>query len=230
MLRKTRSSSSTWRKPITPEFSLLLTSRLHSRTSLAEPCYTALLKLTLTLQQFSPGGTLAPRNTECTTTLPTPKSLPTVGWIRVVLYQYVDSQQLLTQHFAQSWLSFALFTTQAPNSLPTLTIGTCGSNRNVSYRQLPLSQPLPDQSILLYSPPKHKFGKALAKTPFHWCSKTRSRSHSVVWVDIYKSMEILNPALSFWASRLPWRKQHNAFRKLLPRLQTSTLRDSMCRL
>ena len=26
----------------------------------------------------------------------------------------------------------------------------------------------------------------------------------------------------------PWRKQHNAFRKLLPHLQTSTLRDSMC--
>ena len=37
------------------------------------------------------------------------------------------------------------------------------------------------------------------------------------------------PSLSFWASRLPWRKQHNAFRKLLPRLQTSTLRDSMCK-
>ena len=38
-----------------------------------------------------------------------------------------------------------------------------------------------DQSILLYSPPKHKFGKALAKTQFHRSSKTRSRSHSVVW-------------------------------------------------
>ena len=38
----------------------------------------------------------APRNTECTTTPPTPKSLPTVGWIRVVPCQRVDSQQLLT--------------------------------------------------------------------------------------------------------------------------------------
>ena len=75
-----------------------------------------------------------------------------------------------------------------------------------------------------------KFGKALAKTPFHRSSKTRSRSHLVVWEDIYKSMEILSPALSFRVNRLPWRKQHNAFRKLLPRLQTSTLRDSMCRL
>ena len=156
----------------------------------------SLLKLTLTSQQSSPGGTQAPRNTECTTTLPTPKSLPTVGWIRVVLYQHVDSQQLLTQHFTQSWLSFALSTTQAPNSLPTLMIGTSGSNRNASYRQLLLSQPLPDQSILLYSPPKHKFGKALAKTQFHRSSKTKSRSHSVVWEDIYKSMKILNPALS----------------------------------
>ena len=182
-----------------------------------------------TLLQSFPSGTQAPRNTECTTTPPTPKSLPTVGWIRVVLCQRVDSQQLLTQYFVQSWRSFALFTTQAPNSLPTLTIGTCGSNRNFSYRQLLLSQLLPDQSTLLYSPPKHKYGKALAKTPFHLSSKTRSRSHLVVWEDIYKSMETLSPALSFWASRLPWRKQHNAFRKLLPRLQTLTLRDSMCR-
>ena len=97
----------------------------------------------------------------------------------------------------------------------------CGSNRNASYRQLLLSQLLPDQSTLLYRLPEHKYGKALAKTPFHRSSKTRSRSHSVVWEDIYKSMETLSPALSFWVSRLPWRKQHNAFRKLLPRLQTS---------
>ena len=37
---------------------------------------------------------------------------------------------------------------------------TCGSSRNASCRQLLLSQPLPDQSTLLYSPPKHKKGKA----------------------------------------------------------------------
>ena len=30
------------------------------------------------------------------------KILPTVGWIRVVLYQHVVSQQLLTQYFAGS--------------------------------------------------------------------------------------------------------------------------------
>ena len=76
----------------------------------------------------------------------------------------------------------------------------------------------------------HTVCAPIVKTPFHRSSKTRSRSHSVVWKDIYKSMEILNPTLSFLASRLPWRKQRNAFRKLLPRLQTSTLRDSMCRL
>ena len=186
----------------------------------------SMLKLTLTLQQSFPDGTQAPRNIECTTILPTPKSLPTVGLIRVVLCQHVDSQQLLTQHFAQSWRSFALFTTQAPNSLPTLTIGTCGSNRNASYRQLRSSQLLPVQSILSYRLQKHKSGKALAKTIFLLSSRTRSRSHLVVWEDIYNSMEILSPALSFWASRLPWREQHNAFRKLLPRLQTSTLRDA----
>ena len=87
-----------------------------------------------------------------------------------------------------------------------------------------------DRSILLHSPPRHRCGKALARTPFHLSFKTRSRSHSVAWEDIYKSMETLSPALLFWVSRPPWRKQHNAFRKLLPRLQTFILKDSMCRL
>ena len=31
----------------------------------------------------------------------------------------------------------------------------------------------PDQSTLLYSPPRHKCGKALARTPIHLSSKTR---------------------------------------------------------
>ena len=118
----------------------------------------------------------------------------------------VDSQQLLTLYSVQSWHSFARITTQAPNFLPTLTTGTCGSNRNSSCRQLLLSQMPPDQSTLLYNPPRHKYGKALARTPFHPSSKTRSRSHLVVWEDIYKSTEILSPALSFWVSRSPWRK------------------------
>ena len=69
---------------------------------------------------------------------------------------------------------------------------------------------------LPYSPPRHKKGKALVRTPFHLSSKTRSHSHSVAWVDIFKSMETLSPALSFWESRPPWRKQHNVFRKLPP--------------
>ena len=48
------------------------------------------------LQLSSPSGTLAPRSTECITIQPTPKSVPTVGWIRVVLCQRVDFQPLLT--------------------------------------------------------------------------------------------------------------------------------------
>ena len=208
---------------------MLLTSRLPSRMSLAELCCTVSLKLMrISLRSF-PSGTPAPRSTECITTQPTPKSVPTVGWIRVVLCQRVDSQQLLTQYSVQSWRSFARITTQAPNSLPTWTIGTCGSNRSASYRQLLLSQQPPDQSILLYSPPKHRCGKALVRTPFHLSFKTRSHSHLVAWEDIYKSMETLSPALLFWVSRPPWRKQYNAFRKLPPHLQTLTLRDSMCR-
>ena len=76
--------------------------------------HSALLKLMRTLLRSFPSGTQAPRNTESTTTPPTPKSLPTVGWIRVAPCQRVDSQQLLTQYFVQSWRSFALITTQAP--------------------------------------------------------------------------------------------------------------------
>ena len=209
---------------------MLLTSRLPSRMSLAELCSTVSLKLMRILLRSFPSGTQAPWSTECITTLPTPKTVPTVGWIRVVLCQRVDSQQLLTQYSVQSWRSFARITTQAPNSLPTWTIGTCGSNRNSFYRQLLLLQQPPDLSILLYSSPRHKCGKALARKTFHLSSRTRSRSHSVVWEHNYKYTETLSPALLFWVSRPPWRRQYNAFRKLPPHLQTLTLRDSMCRL
>ena len=147
------------------------------------------------LQLSSPSGTPAPRSTECTTIQPAPKLVPTVGWIRVVLCQRVDFQLLLTQYFVQSWRSSARIATQAPNSLPTWTTGTCGSNRSASYRQSLLSQQPPDRSILHYSPPRHRCGKALVRTPFHMSSKTRSHSHSVAWEDIYKSMETLSSAL-----------------------------------
>ena len=141
----------------------------------------------------------------------------------------VDFQLPLTQYSVQSWRSFARITTRAPNFLPTWTIGICGSNRSIHYRQSLSSLQPPDQSTLLYSPPRHKFGKVLARTPFHLSSKTRSHSHSAAWVDIYKFMETLSPALLFWESRPPWRKQHNAFRNLPPHLQTLTPRDSMRR-
>ena len=36
-------------------------------------------------------------------------------------------------------------------------------------------------------------------------------------------MGTLSPALLFWVSRSPWRKQYNAFRKLPPHLQTLML-------
>ena len=60
----------------------------------------------------SPSGILAPRSTECSTILLTPKSVPTAGWIRVVLCQRVVVQLLLTQFFVQTWRSFAHITTQ----------------------------------------------------------------------------------------------------------------------
>ena len=43
--------------------------------------------------------------------------------------------------------------------------GTCGSNRNFSYRQLLLSQLPPDQSSLLYSPPKTQVWKGSCQDP-----------------------------------------------------------------
>ena len=90
-----------------------------------------------------------------------------MGWIRDALCQRVDFQLLLIQYSVQSWRSFARITTQAPNSLPTWTTGICGSNRSASYRQSLLSQQPPDRSILHYSPPRHRCGKALVRTPFY---------------------------------------------------------------
>ena len=55
------------------------------------------------------------------------KSVPTAGWI-VLLCQRVDNQLLLTLYSGHFWRSFAHITTQALNSLPTWTTGTCGSN------------------------------------------------------------------------------------------------------
>ena len=76
---------------------------------------------------------------------------------------------------------------------------------------------------------KTQVWKGSCQDPFHLSSKTKLHSHLVVWEDICKSMETLSPALLFWVSRSPWRRQHNAFRKLLLRLQNLTLRDSMCK-
>ena len=100
---------------------------------------------------------------------------------------------------------FAHSTTQAPNSLPTWTTGTCGSNRSTYCRQSLSSQQPPDQSTLLYSPPRHRCGEPLARTSFHLSSKTRSHSHSAAWVSIFKFMATSSPALMFWESRPPWR-------------------------
>ena len=112
------------------------------------------------------------------------------------------------------WHTSAGCMIQVPSSLPIWTTDTCGSNRSAYYRQSLSSQQPPDQSTLHYSPPRNKSGEALATTPFLLSSKTRSHSHSAAWEDIYKSMETLSPALSFWVSRPPWRKHHNGFRKI----------------
>ena len=108
-------------------------------------------------------------------------------------------------------------TTQAPNSLPTWTTSTCGSNHSTFYRQSLSSQQPPD---LLYSPPRHKCGKPLAMTPFHLSSKTRSHSHSTAWEDIYKSMETLSPAPVVLGEQATMEKTTQGFQKI-----TTTLAD-----
>ena len=97
--------------------------------------------------------------------LPTPKSVPTAGWIRVVLCQCVDFQLLLTQYFVQSWRSFAHITTQALNSSPIWTMGICGSNHSIYYRPLLPSLQPQDQSTLLYSAPKTHVWKGSCQDP-----------------------------------------------------------------
>ena len=103
-----------------------------SQTCLAEQCCTASRKPMRILQLSCLSGTPATRSTECTTILPTPRLVPTVGWIRAVLCQRVAFQLPLTLYFDQSWRSFAPITTQALNFWPTWTTGTCGSNHRQS--------------------------------------------------------------------------------------------------
>ena len=52
-------------------------------------------------------------------------------WIRVVLCQRVDFQRPLTLYSGPLWQTSAGYTIQALISLPTLTTGTCGSNRSI---------------------------------------------------------------------------------------------------
>ena len=60
-----------------------------------------------TLQLSSPSGTPAPLSTGCTTILPTPKSVPPAGWIRVVLCQLVAFQRPLTLYSGPLWQTSA---------------------------------------------------------------------------------------------------------------------------
>ena len=137
--------------------------------------------------------------------------------IRTIQYlAEADNSQVLVALGLKAAFQKCVSQSNTLNSSHSWMTGICGSNHSTYYRQLLSSLQPPDQSTLLYSPSRHKYGKALARTPFHLSSKTRSHSHSVAWEDIYKSMATLSPALLFWESRPPWRKQHNAFRKLPP--------------
>ena len=77
-----------------------------------------------TLQLFSPSGTLVPLSTGCTTTLPTLKSVPTAGLVRVVLCRRVAFLRPSTLYSGLLWQTSADYMTQVPSSLPTWTTGT----------------------------------------------------------------------------------------------------------
>ena len=87
--------SSISQKLIQLECLLPLTSRLPSRMSLVEPCYTALNKVTRTLLVSSPNGTQAPPSTGCTSSPPTPRSLPTAALTKDVPSPLVASLRSL---------------------------------------------------------------------------------------------------------------------------------------
>ena len=164
-------------------------------------------------QPYAPCGTPAPRSTECTTNLLKQKSLPTVGWIRVVPCQRVDSQLLLTQYSVQSWHSFARIATQVPNSLPIWTISTCGSNCSSSYRQSLLSQQPPDRSILLHSPPRHRYEKAIVRTPIHLSFNTR-HTHTQLLGRTSTNPEILSPRPVVLGEQATMEKTTQRFQKI----------------
>ena len=142
--------------------------------------------------------------------------------MRVRTYSFLSSGSAFRQSqrnsVSRSCLCRASVELRQSSSHPQLRLGCCcrqrRSGRLVSVDQttVPTTVQPPDQSTLLYSPPRHKY---LARTPFHLSSKTRSHSHSVASEDMYKSTERLSPALLFGERRPPWRKQHK-------RLTTST--------
>ena len=73
--------------------------------------------------------------------------------------------------------------------------------------------------------PRFRCGEPPARTQFLLSCKTRSDSHSAVWRRHLQIHGDIEPALSSWASRPPWRKKHNAFREY----PTSAPKDSMRR-
>ena len=168
-----------------------------------------------------------PRSTECTTTLPTPKSVPTMGWIRVVLCQRVDFQLPLTLYSGQFWRTLHTLRLTC-HALPTWTIGTFGSSGSTCYKHVSSSLQSPDQSTLNSSPPRFRYGERFAKTVL-LNYKTKSKSHSGVLEDISKSTVTSSPALLFWASRPPWNKPNHASSESPPRLPSSMRKDSMRR-
>ena len=153
-----------------------LTSRLPSRTSLVEPCCSALNKTTRILQPSSPNFTQGPHSTGCGFSAAIDPILRSV--LADICRQFDSSAKLFAY----------------------LVIGTFGSSRSTCHKYLSSLQQPPEQSTLNSSPPRFRYGEPPTKTPFLLNYKTNSERHSVVLEDISKSTVTSSPVLVFWAN------------------------------
>ena len=166
---------------ITPESLLLLTSRRPSKMCLAAQCCTALRKPMRILQLSSPSDTPVPRSTECTTILSTPKSVPTEGWIRVVLCQRVDFQRCWFLCIGQLWRSSAHFTIRVPKLFAYLDDWYLWIKPQCLLQTIAVITAATRSVNLALQSTKTQVRKGSCLDPIPPEFQTRSHSHSVAW-------------------------------------------------
>ena len=142
------------------------------------PCSTALKILIQTslLLQMVHGES---PSTRCTSSPPTPRSMPTMVLIKGALSPHAASLRPLTRSFGLCRPISADYLMMVPSSLPTLMTGTFGSSHTGSLMRLSWSQLPPDQPILSSNPPRSKCGGHPSWPPFSRHSSTKSNPHQL---------------------------------------------------